>query len=68
MLTAATAAFGPGTGTTWTPSSAARRTRTEPGSLTAGVPASVTRASDSPLASLRTSGSTRAASSNAGKE
>ena len=66
-LTAAVAALAPGSGTTCTPSSTARRTSKAPGSLTPGVPASVTSASDSPPRSLRTSGSTRAVSSNAGK-
>src|SRR6266852_1421522 len=65
-LTAEIAALGPGTGTTGTPCSTARRTSSAPGSLTPGVPASVTSASEAPCASRCRMGSARRASSYAG--
>ena len=48
---AVAAALGPGTATTSTPASAQRRTRSSPGSLMAGMPASVTKAQLSPASS-----------------
>ncbi len=45
---AASAAEGPGTVSTWIPSARAARTNREPGSLTNGVPASVTKAMAAP--------------------
>ena len=44
----------PGTAVTGTPTSAQRRTISSPGSLIAGIPASVTSAQDSPFFSLET--------------
>ena len=54
-LSAAIAAHGPGTGDTRTPAARAARTRRKPGSLTSGVPASDTSASESPASSRVTS-------------
>ena len=48
---AATAALGPGTGTTGRPSARASRTRRKPGSEIPGVPASETRATERPARS-----------------
>ena len=67
-LTALIAALGPGTGKTGIPCSTARRTRSAPGSLTAGVPASVTSASETPCPNTSRIGPRRWASSNAGSE
>src|SRR5690606_15929262 len=53
-LSAAMKAQGPGTGLTFTPAARAARTRRKPGSLTSGVPASDTRASESPASSRAT--------------
>ena len=49
-------------GTTMPPSPAQRATRSSPGSLTSGVPASVTRATSSPAASRASSSRVRAES------
>ena len=47
-LSAASALLGPGSGTTVCPAAAASATSTAPGSLMAGVPASLMQATDSP--------------------
>src|SRR5512145_797123 len=58
---AAVSAEAPGTGTTVTPAALASRTSMKPGSESAGVPASVTRATDRPASSWRSSSGPRRA-------
>ncbi len=60
--TAAIAAFAPGIGTTANPASRTARTSRAPGSLIAGVPASLTSATLRPAISIVTISSARAAS------
>ena len=59
---AVTKAHGPGTAVTVTPASAHRRTRSSPGSLIAGIPASVTSAPSSPASRRWTSSGPRPSS------
>jgi hypothetical protein len=59
---AVSAADGPGRTSTATPAAMAEVTRTYPGSLTSGIPASLTRATTSPASMRETSSEARARS------
>ena len=62
MLSAAVMAEGPGTATTLMPSCATRRTSSNPGSDSSGVPASLTSAMRAPARSFSSSSSMRSRS------